>query len=256
MWGDKAKTALNDDSASDMFIMVEHHEPVERVQVARSAAKNRGWLSRWTPATSSGAGGTHGGTAIFTRSTYQTAGLYAGDAVPVDMQTTAEGKETDFTVTIVQLRGMQVAFLAIYFDDTVGMAEGNLAKAAALSEVIGMLNCPWCITGDWNMTPAELASTGWVDEIHGRLLCPKDVEATCSSGQGRLLDYAVISPLLVPHVQSFGEDPQAAWKPHLGLRLVLDRHPRLVMYPQLKKPQGKKRHQEQGGTTSRVLQLM
>ena len=50
------------------------------------------------------------------------------------------------------------------------------------------------------MEPALLDSSGWFQQIGGRIHTPKGATFTCSAGrEGRMLDYAMVSP----HMQAY-----------------------------------------------------
>ena len=60
---------------------------------------------------------------------------------------------------------------------------------------------PFIIGGDMNMTPQDLADTGWVDSIRGRIIAPN--KPTCRptpSHEGRIIDFFVVSDWMAPWV--------------------------------------------------------
>ena len=54
---------------------------------------------------------------------------------------------------------------------------------------------PWVLMGDWNITPDELAKSGWLEKVGGRIVHPG--KATSHAGKGeRIIDYFVVSASL------------------------------------------------------------
>ena len=50
------------------------------------------------------------------------------------------------------------------------------------------------------MTPEQLVATQWIDQIRGQIVLPHATVSTCSNG-GRMIDFAVISPVLARNVE-------------------------------------------------------
>ena len=62
------------------------------------------------------------------------------------------------------------------------------------------MHLPCVIVEDFNMTPAQLVSTQWIEHIRGHIVTPQETCSTCSNG-GRMIDVAVISLVLVRNVE-------------------------------------------------------
>ncbi|CAK0818895.1 unnamed protein product, partial [Prorocentrum cordatum] len=50
---------------------------------------------------------------------------------------------------------------------------------------------PFVVSGDWNLTPEEVISTGWTDTLGADIVAPS--LATCVRGASRTLDWFVVS---------------------------------------------------------------
>ncbi|CAK0874185.1 unnamed protein product, partial [Prorocentrum cordatum] len=103
--------------------------------------------------------------------------------------------------------------------------KANAAKLANVGTLVSTIQGPWLAIGDWNMTPKELASTGWLAMVNGAIITPTNTEYTCALGSGRMLDYMVASQHAVLWVESLLADFQAveeAGKAHYGLELQLN----------------------------------
>ena len=78
------------------------------------------------------------------------------------------------------------------------------------------------------MEPAELMGTQWAHKIGAQIVWP-DVPFTCSSGEGRVLDYVVVSKGLLPALRRITCSDATPWRPHLGLTLSIQARPREVL---------------------------
>ena len=80
------------------------------------------------------------------------------------------------------------------------------------------------------MEPAELMSTQWVHklEAHAAQIVWPDVPFTCSSGEGRMLDYFVVSKGLLLALHRITCSDATPWRPHLGLTLGIRAKPKEV----------------------------
>ena len=87
------------------------------------------------------------------------------------------------------------------------------------------------------MVPETLRRSGWLDQVQGRILTPKDTEITCLPGHGTLIDYAVYGEALTPFLGDLTTDHTTKWRPHKGLQLALRAEPREVRIRALKVPQ-------------------
>ena len=94
-----------------------------------------------------------------------------------------------------------------------------LTKLAHLGALVNTMNLPYVIVGDTNMTSDELVATQWVDQIRGQIVIPHETVSKCSKG-GRMIDYAVISPVLAKNVE-LNVDSEAPFAPHSSLFLKL-----------------------------------
>ena len=136
----------------------------------------------------------------------------------------------------MRCRGLVLALFAGYFDHTIGFSGANLQRLASIDLAIRCLGLPFVLAADFNDTPAALLATGWPSAVDATVLPPTNVDFTCSSGAGRLIDYMVISHSLLPLVRSCTADFNSTWAPHMGISLPLRTCPELVMVKSLRKP--------------------
>ena len=106
------------------------------------------------------------------------------------------GVGTDWLAVKASLaNGKQAAVIGAYWRP--GEAAHNLSRQAELGRFVSSLDIPGLIGGDFNMTPVEQDALGWVTALGLVVVTPGNVEATCSAGVGRMLDYYMASPCLV-----------------------------------------------------------
>ena len=68
----------------------------------------------------------------------------------------------------------------------------NKERLRALAALILSLQGVWLVFADWNCTPNELESTGWLDLVGGECFVPQGLTISCRVGARRLIDYCVI----------------------------------------------------------------
>ena len=140
--------------------------------------------------------GTTGGAAILARSH-----LRVGSSLDVlSCANPVEDHEPiDFAAAIVHGCHSRILLVTCYLTDSQGASALNLTKLARMGALIQTMHLPYVIVGDFNMSPAQLTATQWIDQIGGHFVIPQETVSTWSSG-GRMIDFAVISPALTRNV--------------------------------------------------------
>ena len=69
------------------------------------------------------------------------------------------------------------------------MSGNNLVKLSLLGAPLGTVASDWIVMADWNGTPQELAASGWLEEVGGRIVLPDNTSYT--EMRGRLIDFVV-----------------------------------------------------------------
>ena len=136
-----------------------------------------------------------------------------------DRQTTHVGHigGEQWSGAIVRFKGHDILFVAVYLQDSVGWGGRNGGVLRDIESTCRAMRIGFVIGGDWNMTPEELNEEGWVEHLGGVCKTPP-VGATCSSGKGRMLDYAVCSKSLEERIE-LEIDWDGPWAPHRGVFL-------------------------------------
>ena len=76
--------------------------------------------------------------------------------------------DADIAVFIWRFRHVELAFITIYLDCSIGLDGGpNVRKLRTLLAVTKALRLPWVAIGDFNVKPAEWAKTKWLEELGG-----------------------------------------------------------------------------------------
>eukprot|EP00975_Prorocentrum_lima_P014585 3093080-Prorocentrum_lima.AAC.1 len=60
---------------------------------------------------------------------------------------------------LVQFKGVLAALGVVYLREGHRQWGDSLQKLADIGSFVSQLRCPWCIVGDWNVTPPQLEST-------------------------------------------------------------------------------------------------
>ena len=124
-----------------------------------------------------------------------------------------------FVALSVRCCGITITAISLYMEPSIGLTGPNLSRLAMLGAFVDSLAGPWAIVGDWNATPQELVATSWVKTARGTIVVPSNTSYTCTAGEGRLIDFAVISMSAVPLLHHCEVVDDGRWKSHYGLRL-------------------------------------
>ena len=79
--------------------------------------------------------------------------------------------------------------------------------------------CIWfCLIGDFNFTPEEMAEkSAFLQDLDAEVFKPQNAEVTCSSGEGKMLDWGVISKGAKHMITPAQLNYQVPWKPHFAV---------------------------------------
>ena len=76
------------------------------------------------------------------------------------------------------------------------------------------------IAADFNMEPDQLWETGWVQSLGQKAsIVVPEVGRTCTTGRGRIIDFAVISDSVQPFWRGVTPECNSPCKPHIGICL-------------------------------------
>ena len=121
---------------------------------------------------------------------------------------------------VIWLNGQPVVLLACYFRPG-GWSQTNQTRLRRLAAVVRCLGLPWVAFADWNLETCDLELRGRI--LQARITTPKDTVATCTAGEGRLLDYVVPSePDGGDIIKQACGAPGTTWRPHCGVGIHLN----------------------------------
>lgn len=114
---------------------------------------------------------------------------------------------------------------SLYVHDGIGIEhETNVELLHAVAGRLPFLQGPWALLGDFNCTPAELAATGFLRLVKGRIVHAR--KKTCTAGRERILDFFVVSEDMYPVVHGAFNIADAGASPHSPVRLIFGAKPR------------------------------
>ena len=134
----------------------------------------------------------------------------------------------DFVPTSWRMRGHNIVAIAAYLTSCGGAVGPNQTKLALLAGFVLALHARdiWVIAGDMNMTPQQLAQSGWLDEIQGIIVVPHNTDHTCTAGTDpRMLDYAIIAKGTEVFFPDLCAIDDGIWDSHYGLELSINADP-------------------------------
>ena len=62
--------------------------------------------------------------------------------------------------------------LSVYFWTSEGLSQRNLDILHAIAQIIKQLHGPWLLAADFNFTPEEIVSSGWLQLVGGQIHAP------------------------------------------------------------------------------------
>ncbi len=244
-WGPQTEDALRSREARmfNSIGLTEIHKAEKDIAVLKAKLGELGFHSFIAPSTRSNRSetGTMGGALTETRKKISIDHLAAGDD-PVKPRATGN----DWAAVIVNLRSMPLLLITVYLTSNVGLEAANVRKLAQIEALIQELGIFYCIGGDWNMQPEEIAESNWVSRINGSIVTPEGVQSTCSNG-GRMLDYVIASGPIAGIIRLLPL-PGAPWGTHLATMMVIPRAPRRVHVRTLVRPQALPENKNEGPT--------
>ena len=116
---------------------------------------------------------------------------------PAQAPTGTRMKGHDWTAVIIKIKKLAIVLFSAYFSCNGDFQVVNTAKLNQILECKKSLGLPAILMADYNYTPSEVTEMKWPKLFDGVILAPKEVDATCSSGKGRLIDFAIVSTEIV-----------------------------------------------------------
>ena len=164
---------LSNEAGYDMMGVAEHHLDLTSSAGEAGRLRAEGYRSLWTPAKPMGRGGTSRAALL------------------------SHFKRWDWTPIVWHLKGLTLAVVFAYFSTGDNAQAANQVKMAQILEFTHSIRTPFVIAADFNMEPDRLRETDWVQGLgqKANIVVP-GVEHTCTTGRGRIIDFAVISDSL------------------------------------------------------------
>ena len=134
--------------------------------------------------------------------------------------------------------GATALLAAVYLWSGQGPGPANTQLLASIAQVIKAVGLPWMAFGDWQMSPADLLSTKWLEHQSGTIIRqPEHVTATCwQSAAGTYIDYFVASPWMTHLLTGKGLDPNSPWGTHAAITVSMQIRHKSVVTQRLFKP--------------------
>ena len=100
---------------------------------------------------------------------------------------------------------------------------------AQILEFTHSIRTPFAIVSDFNMEPDQLWETGWAQSLgqKANIVVPEVVH-TCTTGRGRVIDFAVVSDSVQPFWRRITPEYNSPCKPHIGTCLQFTATPAQV----------------------------
>ena len=204
-------------NSHDVWAVAEHHVPQHDIREFDKFVSSTGSKLISTSAEPTGRGGYSGGTAIITDPVVSAFdfSLYLSGS-----KASSNHCKAGATFAWIKRGPIDVLCITIYLLPSIGLTGINLERMQQWAVWIKSFSGPWLMMGDFNNEPIDLQCSYWMHYIQGVVKVPVDAELTCSSGQGRILDFVIVSKSLEPWITDI-RTVNVPWKPHLALSFPL-----------------------------------
>ena len=234
IWGKKAESFLAKETA-ELVCFVEHRlDKLEYLRVAKKfAGFKRSAFVSYAERLGAHSLSTSGGQIILAKS-YLTVEPVDSEllkfCIPQEQQACPR-----WTGCVLRIKNVSILIITLYLRTSEGFSEFNASVLQQFFVLIACFRGAAIIGGDFQFPPSELISSPWLARLRLSVISPTGLEATCSSGSGRLIDYFLATSDIAPYVQS-KPDISVPFKPHLGLRLSFPARLRANLVPTLRIP--------------------
>ena len=140
-----------------------------------------------------------------------------------------------WTGCILRLKSVSILLIVVYLQTGEELSDTNMAVLHQVCLAVAHFSGEVIIVGDWQMEPATLARFPTLEKLGLRILCPDNVSATCTAGDGRLIDFALVSSPIFSFLKISG-DFAVPWDSHAALRIRVPFRPRCFQKPTLSIP--------------------
>ena len=196
----------------------------DKLRSAESEARRLGWNPVLSAAHRTAAAMGTGGGAVLTRK-----GSGITDLTNALIQ---EGMRHRICISWVDavIRG-GVYCVSLWLRHSEGLSPANMAILDELAVALGILDGPWIIGGDWNLTPEILTASRWPQIVGGAVAATSLV--TCNSST---YDFFVVARTLSHAVVGVQRLEDGGMNPHWAARLILRGDARRFAVRRLVKP--------------------
>ena len=140
-------------------------------------------------------------------------------------------KRWDWTPIFWHLKGLTLTLVVVfaYFSTGDDAQAANQVEMAQFLEFTHSIRAPFVSAAYVNMEPDQLWGTGWVQSLgqKANIVVP-EVGHTCTTGRGRIIDYAVISDSVQPLWRGITLEKNSPCKTHIGICLQFTATPTQV----------------------------
>eukprot|EP00969_Alexandrium_andersonii_P366159 15467835-Alexandrium_andersonii.AAC.1 len=222
---------------SDVQIIAFVETHLSSFDSTRRMLRKQGWMSVWTGAQRTQNGGTSGGVVVASRIGSVAHAIAQADGHTFNQLPGACVMErSDWAFVVVPTPRLRFVLVVLYLTSGLGVAGANVDKLSQVGAFLGRLRLPFIVIGDWNLAPRALVDSSWPDRVGGIVVTPTDVDKTCLSKGGSLIDYMVVHPHLLGAVNRFERADPSPWAPHVALGVEFNLAPVPVLVRSLWSP--------------------
>jgi len=152
------------------------------------------------------------------------------------MWTTRTFRATQDAAALVQKGDTEIVFIHMYGHVGLGLTGANIEMVQQIGRATDGGRRFVIAVGDTNVTAEALEASGLLEEAGLTLIRPNNVNMTCTSGKGSMIDYALVTTSFAAAIVSVEAVTEVPWGPHFGLRVKYRTNTSDIMVPEIVRP--------------------
>ena len=237
----------------DATLISETHLRKDGLLSAVTEAKKSGWAGTGSAATNTVNNGTSAGVLTLVRKRWfsKPLSICSDDAGILCPNPQLAGR-------VIRVMGKEILLLTAYLEHSVGFRSD--INANLMHDVCFLTRdekFPFIMGADFNFPPSlsqDLSLHGggtWTKQLGASVVIPEGSSHTCRTGRGQkpdITDYFMVSACIRPLIQKCEVIKSVLWRPHYGVKLVLNIDFESVLSRQLMEKISRRNHHKVGAT--------
>ena len=218
-WGPTAEGFLST-HGGQVWGIAEHHMQTEQLEIVKKRLKQHRVYAEPAALTGKSQAGTHAGVMLLMRAPLLALPLPSdvlGKVAP-----RIDGEARRWVAGTLRVRGCTLLILTVYLFTGLSLhAPENVNVMMQIGLLLKLFRLPAVIMGDFQNTPEQMLQSQWVTRLGLELKIPQGMSYTCKQGQGRIIDYFLVTAALGEAVRACEVVTEVPWRNHFVVALEL-----------------------------------